>query len=278
MKEGIVDDHESGASVIARRAVEVLSRDAIEAGTMTGVRSAADRIAGLRPSMAAIDGALRMFVACLESEPADASSWDRAVRRSRDLTIARMDASRERLVGVAVRLLSGAGPSRLVSLSCSSTVSAILDAWRPPALLLSEGRPGLEGRAMARRYAGRSIPVEMCTDAALPGLLRSGDLVLVGADAVEADGSLVNKVGTLPAAMVARERSVPFFAACERFKFTERTGLPLEEKDVGEVWPDAPSGVALRNLYFERTPGSLVTGFLTDEGIVAFWEGGWRPS
>ena len=47
------------------------------------------------------------------------------------------------------------------------------------------------------------------------------------------------------------------------------TTLPLEAKAPEEVWPEAPAGVAVRNIYFDRTEADLVKGVATDAGLLS---------
>jgi translation initiation factor 2B subunit (eIF-2B alpha/beta/delta family) len=94
--------------------------------------------------------------------------------------------------------------------------------------------------------------------------------VLVGADGVLADGSVVNKVGTYALALAARDRSLPFYVACESLKISPRRewgDAEVEEGDPAEVLPDAIDGVTAHNVYFECTPARLVTALITEEGV-----------
>lgn len=269
----IHDDRTAGASELARKAVDVLADAALDARSIREVRQEEARLARLRPSMAAIEGALRIFVGRLE-EVCTSLDWERACSEAREGTLGDLESARRGVVESALGVLDHERPERIVTISCSSTVRAILEAREPAAVLVSEGRPGLEGREIARSFATVAGSVELCTDAALTALLGHGDLVLVGADGVEADGRLINKVGTFALAVAASRLGVGFFAACERFKFSARTGLALEAKEGGEVWPESPDGVTVLNPYFERTEPDLVTGFITDDGVLR-WDGGW---
>jgi methylthioribose-1-phosphate isomerase len=130
----------------------------------------------------------------------------------------------------------------------------------------------MEGRMLVERYVPRGVEVTLVVDAALAGLVREGDVVLVGADGVQADGRLVNKTGTLGLALAARRAGVPLYAACETFKLSHRRRIPLEEKDPREVWPARARVV---NIYFERVPPDLVTGFVTERGVVRHGGAGW---
>jgi translation initiation factor 2B subunit (eIF-2B alpha/beta/delta family) len=273
----IRDDRRAGASELARRAVDLAARNVLGLGGVQLARREAGRLAGLRPSMAAIGGALDIFVEGLE-RLAREMEWNGAVEAARLETLERLGRARGRVAEHAAAVIGRLSPARIVTVSCSSTVRACLEAVHPAAVLVSEGRPGLEGRAIALEVAGLAGRVTLCTDAALPGLVEAGDMVLTGADAVEPDGHLVNKVGTLALALAAARAGVPFYAAVEGFKFTEGPCVVLEEMEGDEVWPGAPQGVAVRNPYFERTPPDLVTGFITDDGVVRAAAGGWKPA
>jgi translation initiation factor 2B subunit (eIF-2B alpha/beta/delta family) len=136
-------------------------------------------------------------------------------------------------------------------------------------VVVAEGRPGMEGRVVARALAEEGVEVVLVVDAALGLHAREADLALVGADAALADGGLVNKVGTRLLALACERAGTPLYAATDRFKVSGGTTLPLEEKPSAEVWPDPPPGVGVRNIYFDRTEAALVTGYATDAGLLA---------
>jgi translation initiation factor eIF-2B subunit delta/methylthioribose-1-phosphate isomerase len=255
----IRDDRTAGASELARRAIDVIAARATSLGDLAGVRREQERLAALRPSMVAIEGALAIFVELLEQ--------GEEVEAARVGAHDRLERAREGVVRTGVQVLDDVRPRRIVTISCSSTVRAVLEARPPAAILVSEGRPGLEGRTIATGLAPLADEVTVCTDGAIASLLEPGDIVLCGADAVEADGHLVNKVGTFALALAAARASIPFYAACESFKFSSRSGIVLEEMEPSEVWDAPPGGVRVRNPYFERTPPDLVTGFITDRGV-----------
>ena len=89
----------------------------------------------------------------------------------------------------------------------------------PEVVFVAESRPGGEGVAVAESLADE-VPVTLCPDAAVAHLLGRGavDRVLVGADTVLADGSVVNKVGTRAAALAAARERVPVHAVAARDK------------------------------------------------------------
>ncbi len=97
--------------------------------------------------------------------------------------------------------------------------------------------------------------------------------VVVGADRICADGSLVNGIGTFQLALAAGRAGIPFYVLCEALKFDRRlTGdkVDLEEKEPSEVVETGrlPPGVRVKNPYFDITPLKLITGVVTENGLL----------
>jgi translation initiation factor 2B subunit (eIF-2B alpha/beta/delta family) len=159
--------------------------------------------------------------------------------------------------------------------SRSSTVLAAFEAARKRArrfsVIATESRPMLEGRTLAERLASLSIPVTLIADAAAACVMERVDLVMIGADWVTPD-YLVNKVGSHLIALAAQALHVPVYAVSDTSKFTASNGISgcYEGRDASELWPDAPAGVTVFNPYFEAVPRTLITGLVTEEGLVRF--------
>lgn len=167
----------------------------------------------------------------------------------------------------------------IATLSSSGAVHAALtlcheDGLEPQALV-AEGRPMLEGRAMATRLAAAGIPTWLVTDAALPMLLGSSRMVWIGADAVTERG-VINKVGSFATALAAREHSVPVYALASRRKFLPAgtPALKIVEQSPDEVWDAPPAGVRPRNVYFELVPMALIRGIVVEDGVLGASEAG----
>jgi translation initiation factor 2B subunit (eIF-2B alpha/beta/delta family) len=175
----------------------------------------------------------------------------------------------EDLGGEGVGLVPEGGT--VATLSSSESVRAILGAavaaGKAFDVLLSESRPHLEGVTSARALRQLGVKSTLLVDAALPRLVRRSDLVLVGADSVSED-EFVNKVGTYPLALAAREAKVPVYVAALEDKFLPKAlrGEPDRARDPSEVLDSPPPGVVLENRYFEAVPLSLVRGIVTECG------------
>lgn len=158
-------------------------------------------------------------------------------------------------------------------------VYAVHEAGRRVEVYADETRPLLQGaRLTAWELARSGIPVTLLCEGAAASLLLSGrvDIVLVGADRIARNGDTANKVGTLPAALAAREAGVPFYsvAPLSTFDPSIATGrdIPIEERAAAEVTgttlAGAPEGIAVYNPAFDVTPAALITGHITERGIL----------
>jgi eIF-2B alpha/beta/delta-like uncharacterized protein len=103
------------------------------------------------------------------------------------------------------------------------------------------------------------------------------DLVIVGADRIAANGDFANKIGTYEKAVLAKELRIPFYVAApvSTFDTSIRNGseIVIEERSEDEVLTVAgrrisPRGTRALNPAFDVTPSRLVTGFVTEKGIL----------
>ena len=147
------------------------------------------------------------------------------------------------------------------------------EAGRRPRVYADETRPIRQGaRLTAWELVQTGIPCTVQADGAAGALLARGgaDLVIVGADRIAANGDFANKIGTYTLALLARHHGVPFYCAAPSSTvdraLASGAGIPIEERSPDEL--DAPAGAAVWNPAFDVTPASLVTAYVTDQGIV----------
>jgi methylthioribose-1-phosphate isomerase len=144
-----------------------------------------------------------------------------------------------------------------------------------------ETRPLLQGaRLTAYELHQAGLDVTLIADGMAASMMAQGlvDLVIVGTDRVAANGDFANKIGTLGVAIAARYFGIPFYVACPSSTLDLGTArgadIVIEERHGDEVTHHggramAPSGVRVRNPAFDVTPHELVTGFVTELGIVS---------
>ena len=132
---------------------------------------------------------------------------------------------------------------RLLTHCNSSAVVAILKtAWSQGKrfeVTVTETRPRFQGRITAKELGSAGIPVTMILDDAARFFMNRIDKVIVGADAITANGALVNKIGTSLIALSAHEARTRVFAAAETYKFSPETMIgeliEIEERDPSEI-------------------------------------------
>jgi methylthioribose-1-phosphate isomerase len=149
-------------------------------------------------------------------------------------------------------------------------------------VLVDETRPRLQGaRLTAWELQQYHIPYHIIADGAAGFFLRSGKVqkVFFGGDRMAANGDVANKIGTYMLALAANDNSVPVYAVVPTstidLSLAHGRLIPIEERDPEEVLDIraggrlvAPIGAAALNPAFDVTPHRLLTGVVTENGIV----------
>jgi len=159
-------------------------------------------------------------------------------------------------------------------------IRAAHQAGRLERVYADETRPWLQGaRLTAWECVRDGIPVTLLADSAAATLLSQGavDLVVVGADRIAANGDAANKVGTYPLAVLAHRHGVPFYVAAPTstldLSLPDGGAIDIEQRPAHEVThlagaPIAPEGVDAFNPSFDVTPAELISGIVTERGMV----------
>lgn len=143
----------------------------------------------------------------------------------------------------------------------------------------TETRPYMQGaRLTAYELVYEGIPSTLICDSAVAALFKNAKVtaVVVGADRVAANGDTANKIGTYQIAVLARYHNVPFYvcAPLSSIDFDIKTGhdIVIEERPEKEManmcdTRIAAEGITCWNPAFDVTPGSLISGIVTEKGI-----------
>ena len=255
----IAADSRSGATAILSRAVGVLRAVAADRAAL---EDAARELCRAHPSMAGLHVVAAL---ALRGPAADALDAFEARTTRAPRLIARFAAD-------LLKLRSGTGALRIVTLSRSHAVEHTLLALARDVSIevcCAESRPALEGRDLAVALAASGVRAVLFTDAGIGTALDGAEALLVGADAIGPD-AFINKVGTTALAALAGVRGVPTYVLAGREKilpahlFAALTGRSGPTDEVAQ----GISGASIENPYFEWTPSSLVTTFVTEAGAV----------
>ncbi|HZW85552.1 MAG TPA: S-methyl-5-thioribose-1-phosphate isomerase [Nitrososphaerales archaeon] len=158
-------------------------------------------------------------------------------------------------------------------------IRAAVEQGKLVKVLVPETRPALQGaRLTAFELAADRIECTLVSDTAVGHMLSIGraDKVVVGADRVTRDGYVFNKIGTYQEAVLANRHGVPFYPAVPHSTFDlskDHSQVTIEERGADEVVKIrgkriAPKGVPVANPAFDMTPPDLVTGIITDRGLL----------
>jgi methylthioribose-1-phosphate isomerase len=147
-------------------------------------------------------------------------------------------------------------------------------------VFVDETRPLLQGaRLTAYELHRNDVDCTLISDNMAAHIMSEGkvDMVIVGADRVAANGDAANKIGTMNLAILCQYFSIPFYIAVPLstvdIETTSGEDIEIEERDASEVkeyagHPIAPVGVAARSPAFDVTPHKLITGIITDAGLL----------
>lgn len=149
-------------------------------------------------------------------------------------------------------------------------------------VLVDETRPRLQGmRLTAWELEQYNIPYDIITDNSAGYLMRRGMVqkVFFGADRVVANGDVANKIGTYMLSLAAYDNGVPTYCVAPTstidFQLERGDLIPIEERDDQEVLDvklmgqaAAPKQASARNFAFDITPHRLISGWVTELGVV----------
>ncbi len=143
-----------------------------------------------------------------------------------------------------------------------------------------ETRPRQQGaRITTLELTMDGIPTTLITDGMCSYFMSKGmiDMVVVGADRIAANGDTANKIGTYTVAIAAKYHNIPFYIAAplSTIDTSIQTGaeIPIEERDHKEVThingkTICAEGVNIINPGFDVTPHELISGIITEVGIL----------
>jgi methylthioribose-1-phosphate isomerase len=196
--------------------------------------------------------------------------------------------------GERVNVLTHCNAGWLAAVDVGTATAPIymaFDKGVPLHVFADETRPRNQGASLTAWELGQhGVPHTVIADNTGGHLMQHGlvDIVIVGTDRVTANGDVCNKIGTYLKALAARDNNVPFYVALPSptIDFTVADGIveiPIEERDADEVATMTgrttdgrietvriiPDRSPIANYGFDVTPSRLVTGLITERGVIA---------
>ena len=266
--EEIRNDRQHGAGWLSRKSLSIMklaverSEAASTRGFIEELELAGQSLAEARPSMAP----LRNLVSRLISEVLGKSEVERNLDSLRAFAVALCDQfilesteATARVTQIASEIIHNG--DRVITCSYSSTVCQIFkaakDTGKEISVMVAESR-AVDGKSYgeltARELRALCIPVELIPDPSIAQHISLSHMVLIGADTILRDGSVINGAPSLELALAAKAAGVPFYSAAESSKMDCSKELSVE------------SGIESG---FEKVPFDLITGIITEFGV---WE------
>ncbi len=143
----------------------------------------------------------------------------------------------------------------------------------------SETRPLYQGHKTAVNLIKANIKDTLIVDSAAASIINGLadpkvkiNKIIIGCDSISRDGSCVNKIGSYAIALAAKQKNIPVYIATQTLKMNEDAKnlkmIKVEEREAREVWDKAPRGLKIFNPAFDRIPAELITGFITEFGVI----------
>ena len=251
---------------------------ALTAGRGESATDAADGLRATRPTAVNLGWALDRVLAAGDIEREAILIHDE--QRAADLRMGDLGAA---LIADGATVLTHCNTGSLATGGIGSALGVIKAAHRQGKrvrVLVDETRPLLQGaRLTAWELRQESIPFEIIVDGAAAGLIARGGVqaVVVGADRIAANGDTANKVGTYGLALAAHAHDVPFYVVAPVSTIDPHTAtgaeIVIEDRGEDEVLTfagaqSAPDGATARNPAFDVTPAHLISGVVTERGVL----------
>jgi methylthioribose-1-phosphate isomerase len=265
-----------------------------------------DRLLATRPTAINLKWALGEMLAAVRNRPREqriAHAYRRAaeiceqdvainqaIGRHGAKLIAAVAASKK--AGAPVQVLTHCSAGWLATVDFGTALAPIYVAHDDGVAVhvwVDETRPRNQGAALTAWELGQhGVAHTVIADNTGGHLMQHGlvDLALVGTDRVTANGDVCNKIGTYLKALAAKDNGVPFYVALPSptIDFSVATGsaIPIEQRSGEEVTAIAgktadgrietvrlvPEGSPVANYAFDVTPARLVTGLITERGVI----------
>lgn len=248
------------------------------------LKEASDILCGTRPTEPALRNGMNYLMQKLgkQKEPLDIDHTMHLIEHYKNKYKLMIEKSKEKIAKIGARRIPDTQRSSqfTVMTHChSSVVTGILIEAKKQGkdfrVINTETQPRLQGRLTAKELLDVNLEVIHVVDSAMRWAVNhfEVDLILIGADSITSEGTVLNKIGSRLLALVAHEEHVPFYVATPLLKYNPETSFGIIEKiemrNPNEVWENPPEGLEILNPAFETVSRRYIDGLITEAGIFA---------
>ena len=277
-----------GATNVALSAIDFLSNYAkrlkcrdIES-CIDNLYKAREILMDTRPTEPAMRNGLKFLMSKLEKEKENCCLEDipDIIERYKNQYNEMLQESKRKIAEIGARRFPETKKKFIVMTHCHSTLvtAILLEAKRQSKnfkVINTETQPRLQGRKTAHELLEAGIEVIHVVDSAMRWAVRhyQVDIILIGADSITSEGTVLNKIGSRLLALVAHEENIPFYVCSPLLKYNPETNLgileTIEMRDPEEIWEKPPEGIQILNPAFETVSRRYIDGLITEAGIFA---------
>jgi len=265
-----------GAGRIGRATAKALKEYALKISSLSEdefkkkMKEAGDILISARPTAVSLPNAVKFVLKGLNEE----NPKERVIERADEFINSSLKAIENIGKFGANRIKDG--DTILTHCNSEAAISVIKtahDEGKDIKVFCTETRPRNQGYLTAKTLYDYGIDVTLIVDSAVRYFIKDIDIVVVGADAITANGCLVNKIGTSQIALIANESRVPFLTAAETYKFHPKTIvgelIEIEERSPEEVTTfEDKYKIKIRNPAFDVTPAKYIDAIITEVGLI----------
>jgi len=248
------------------------------------LEEAVEILCGTRPTEPAMRNGLNYIIKKLRRECSTTSdiSTISLIQQYKDEYKSLLEKAKQKIAEIGARRIPEVPRSNefVVMTHCHSSVvtGILIEAKRQGKdfiVVNTETQPRLQGRKTAKELLDAGIKVIHVVDSAMRWAVNQFqvDLIIIGADSITSEGTILNKIGSRLLALVAHEEHVPFYVATPLLKYNPQTSFGILEKiemrDPCEIWEDPPENLEILNPAFETVSRRYIDGLITEAGIFA---------
>jgi len=185
--------------------------------------------------------------------------------------------AKERIMEIGSQRIPATREFSVLTHCHSSVVTGILlrakEQGKNFRVFCTETRPRFQGYITAQELLDAGIETTLVIDSAMRWVVRNYpiDMILIGADAITSEGTVLNKIGSRLLALVAREMHIPYYVATPLLKYNPDSVFgtleKIEMRDHTEIWSDKPEGIIIKNPAFETVSRRYIDALITEAGI-----------
>jgi len=132
----------------------------------------------------------------------------------------------------------------------------------------TETRPLHQGRKTSRELTKAGIKTTHLVDSAAHDFLKKSDLFLLGADLINENGEVINKIGSNLFAEIAKNHRVPLYIYTNSWKFSKKN-LKIEQRNTNEIWDYNSKYLKIENPAFEKINPKYIRGIVSELGVLS---------